>query len=449
MNTPHILHVDLDAFFASVEQVLNPSLKGRPVVVGSAQESRGVVASASYEARGFGVRAGMPMFEALRLCPGAVHLAGSYREYERFGGAVFEILSSFSPTVEEGSLDEGYADLGGCERLYGGWAALPLARLPFSAAVPGVYVRREGRAVPPAGRCIVPDPWRWVAAVGLRIKRAVKVCTGLSVSVGCASNKLAARAASDHAKPNGLVLVEPGCEGAFFLRLALEDVPGLGRAVREKLRRWNVHTVAQARELPGALLRGALGERQGTFVYRALRGQGEDALARPARPRSISRESTFWTASNDFAFVEAMVFYLTERVGNAMRRVRLAGRTVHLKLRYEDFTTVEGSRSPRQPLSVDADIFAVARALLAARWRRDRRLRLVGVGVSNLGPAGGVQRRFFADDPARQHRLDGCLDALRERFGFGAVQRGPSILLAAHLRRDEGGIKLRTPALSR
>jgi len=449
MDVPRILHVDLDAFFASVEQVLDPSLKGKPVLVGSAQESRGVVASASYEARACGVHAGMPMFQALDLCPGAVHLPGSYREYERFSSAVFEIFECVSPTVERGSLDEGYVDLEGCERLYGSLSARPIGRLPFSVLVPGVYVRREDRAVPPGERTIVPDPWRWVCAVALRVKRLVRAVTGLNVSVGCATNKLAAKAASDFAKPNGLVLVAPGREADLFLKLPLKDIPGLGRAVREKLGRWNVHTVADARRLPERLLRNAFGKRAGECIHCALRGEGDAELAEPSRPRSISRESTFWTASNDFEFVAAMAFYLTERVGNALRAEGLAARTVHVKLRYEDFTTVDGSRTLAEGTCTDVGIFAVARELLTARWRRDRRLRLVGVGVSNLRPGGAFQCRLFGENPERVRRLERCLDRLRGRFGFGVVQRGPSILLASRLGDGEDGHKLRTPALSR
>jgi len=425
MTDPHILHVDLDAFFASVEQVLDPALRGRPVVVGSADGKRGVVASASYEARAFGVRAAMPIFQARKLCPQAVFRAGSYGEYERFSREVFDVLAEVSPTVEGCSLDEGYVDLTGCERLYGAWSAAPLGRLPFCRDGGGVYVRREARAVPPARRALTPDRCRWIAAVAAWIKHAVRARTGLNVSVGCATNKLVAKAASDFAKPNGLAVVPAGAEADFFLSLPLEEIPGIGQAVRDALHKWNVRTVAAARRVPAEALQGCFGDCAGRALYRALRGEGETELAAPSLPAGMSRETTFWTASSDRRFVEAEMFGLTERLANALRRQGLAGRTVHLKLRYEDFATVTLSRSLREPTCAEEDIFAAARGLLDQRWCRTRRLRLVGVGVSRLGPVSSRQGALFDDESERQRRVHRCLDNLRGRFGFDVVQRGP------------------------
>ena len=444
MALPNILHVDLDAFFASVEQVLQPALKGRPVIVGSEHETKGVVASASYEARACGVRAAMPVFQARRLCPHGVYLAGHHGEYARFSEDVFDLLEQISPAVERASLDEGYVDLGGCQRLYGAWSARPAGRMPFSNGIPGLYLRREDRAVPPRERTSVPEHYRWIAAVALRIKRSVKARTGLNVSVGCAANKLAAKSASDFAKPNGVALVEPGHEADFFLNLPLDDLPGLGGAVLDKLRKWNVRNVLQARRLPLELLEGGFGECHGRAIYRVLRGQVPD----PPDPRrrrsgaffeqadhqkSISRVTTFWTASSDYAFVEGMLLHLSERVGRALRRDGLAGRTVTLKLRYQDFTTLERSRSAREPVCLDEEIFAIARTLLRGRWCRSRRLRLVGVGLSRLQPARRLQRTLFDDDTTRYRRIDRCLDGLRDRFGFEVIQRGPTINLAEQL----------------
>jgi len=425
MVLPNILHVELDALFACVEQARDPALRGRPVVVGNGHESRGVVACASHEARRCGVRAGMPIVEARRLCPDGVYLPGNFSEYRRFSEAVFELLEQVSPRVERASLGEGYLDVSGCERLYGSWSAGPLGRLPFRSVAPGLYVRAEQRAVPPAERTVVPEPCRWVAAVALWIRRIVKARAGLNVSVGCAANKLAARTASGFARPNGLALVRPGAEAGLFLRLPLEKVPGLGRAVLARLRKWNVRTVAQARRLPCELFRKSFGEREGLFIYGALRGQGETALARPSRPRSVRRETSFWHASNERAFVEAVLFSLSEQVGNALRRERLAGRTVRLRLRYEDFSVAACSRSLREPTNADLEIFAVARGLLRARWCKRRRLRLVGVSVSRLQLDDRRQSKLFDDGGECHRRLDLCLDRLREKFGSEVVRRGP------------------------
>jgi nucleotidyltransferase/DNA polymerase involved in DNA repair len=210
-----------------------------------------------------------------------------------------------------------------------------------------------------------------------------------------------------------------------------------------------VQTVAHARRLPLDLLQATFGQRPGLSLYRRIRGRGETELQEPSLPSSVSRETTFWQASNDRRFVEAMLFYLTERVGNSLRRKALAGRSVHLKLRYHDFNSFTSSRSLREPTNQDGEIFEVARALLARRWSRTRRLRLVGVGVSGLHRLDRRQSKLFEDRTERHRRVDCCLDQLRDRFGFGVVQRGPSIELTTHLASDRHGYRLRTPALSR
>jgi len=432
MKSP-ILHVDVDAFFASVEQVLNPALRGRPVVVGGGVGGRGVVASASYEARRFGLKAGMPIFRARELCPDAAYLTGNHEDYNRFAEDMFDILASVSPSVEQTSLDEAYVDLCGCERMYGVWSARPLARLPFAREAEGVYRRSESRAMPIDGRALVPPACRWAVAVALSIRRVVLAKTGLDVSVGVGSNRLVAKAASSFAKPSGVVLVVPGHEGQFVGMLDLGDVPGVGRATRERLRVWNVTSVAEAARLPLVLLQDTFGDDHGEAVFRAVRGQADpsDAIASrgPDHARSISRETTFWTPSNDYEFVESMLFYLTERLGRALRRNRLEGRTVQVKLRYRDFVSMQCSRSLGHHTDQDQAIFAAARTLLRTRWLRSRRLRLIGVGLADLRSARAFQYKLFDAHEDRCRRLDRCLDDLRDRFGFESVRRGLSIRL--------------------
>jgi DNA polymerase-4 len=432
VETPHILHVDIDAFFASVEQVLRPELKGRPVIVGGGIEGRGVVASASYEARRFGLKAGMPIFRARELCPGGAFLPPDFEQYNRFSERVFDLLSSVSPSVEQSSLDEAYVDLRGCDRIYGLWSARPLARLPFLQEADGVYRRSEKSAVPPERRVILPEHCRWVAAVGLHVKRLVRVETGLDVTVGIGSNKLIAKAASDLGKPDGIALVEAGREADFLAALDLKDIPGVGRATLATLHKWNVRTVAGARALPLDLLEDAFGPERGAALHGLFRGQvppDADEVRTHELPKSISRETTFWTAASDYEFVESMLFYLTERLGRALRRQGLRGRTVQVKLRYDDFVTVQGSRSLGEHTDRDDEVFAAARLLLKGRWCRSRRLRLVGVGLTDLRPARAAQRKLFDDNAERSRRIDRCLDALRERFGFHAVRRGLTINL--------------------
>jgi len=441
MDAPTIVHVDVDAFFASVERVLRPELRGLPVVVGGGVEGRGVVASASYEARRFGLRAGMPIWRARERCPEGVFLPPRFAEYNRFSERVFEALSEFSPSVEQASPDEAYVDLRGCERLYGALAGRPLARPPFVEEAPGVYRRRERRAVPPGRRTELPPGWRWTAAVGLRIKRVVRARTGLDVSVGVGSNRLVAKAASDFGKPDGMVAVAVGREMEFLGMLPLGELPGIGRATLERLLKWNVRTVAEARRLPLGLLQDAFGLERGRALFGLLRGRpaGGDGVRERGLPKSMSRETTFWTATGDYEFVEAMLFYLTERLGRALRREGMRGRTVQVKLRYQDMSTVQCARSLARVTDRDEEIFAAARALLGRLWRRSRCVRLVGVGVSELRPWGVFQSALLDDGSERSRRLDRCLDGLRERFGFDVVRRGLSINLA-------GGGRLPEPA---
>lgn len=428
MDDRLVVHVDIDAFFASVEQVLDPSLRGRPVIVCGGPEGRGAVASASYEARRFGVRAGMPLFRARELCPGGVFAGGSFEAYNDFSERVFEILSHVSPSVEKASLDEAYVDLRGCRLLYGIWSARPLSMLPFAREAEGVYRRWEGSAVPPARRVVLPERIRWAAGVGLRLKRTVRAETGLDVSVGIGPNRVVARAATGCCRPDGIVLVEPAAGERFLGMLALKDVPGVGRVTLQRLRKWNVHTVGQARRLPLQLLQDAFGPERGRWLFHLMRG-AEPARGR-WRPRSIGRETTFWIACSDYGLAESVLFRLTERLGRALRREGLQGRTVQLRLRYEHFAAVRAARSVGGGYTdCDEVIFGVARRLLRGRWRRSRRLRLIGVKLADLRPGGTFQGRLFDDRAERGRRLDRCLDGLRDRFGFDAVHRGLSIML--------------------
>ena len=433
MDTPWILHVDVDAFFASVEQVLRPELRGRPVVVGGGTGGRGVVASASYEARRFGLKAGMPIHRARELCPEAVYLSGSFERYNRFSERVFELLCGVSPSVEQASLDEAYLSLRGCRRLYGAWAGRPTARVPFLEGPDGVYCRSEGRPVPVSRRTLVPESWRWMAAVAMGLKNRMLAQTGLSVSVGVGTNKLVAKVASDFRKPQGLTIVTPGREADFLAGLELRDLPGIGPATWRKFHKWNVRTVREARRLPADLLEDAFGPHRGRAIHRLLRGDGPVEPESPDRPQSISRETTFWRARANYEVVEAMLFDLTERLGRALRREKLEGGTAHLKLRYQNRAAVQRSRSLGTYTDRDDRIFGTARAMLRSGWRRSRRVRLVGVGITDLRPARLFQPSLFDDGAERYRRLDRCLDGLRERFGSEAVRRGPAINLPGAL----------------
>jgi DNA polymerase-4 len=381
----------------------------------------------------------MPIYKARELCPAAEVTGGHFEDYNRLSGQVMDILNGVSPVVEHGSMDEAYLDLAGCERLYGAWSARPLARLPFVQQAPGVYRRLEARAAPPEFRELLPEPLRWPAAVALRLRRTVQERTGLQVSVGLGTNRLVAKAATDYAKPAGVCLVAPGAEERFVGTLDLGDIPGVGRATLKKLRSWNVNNVQEARRLPLDLLRDAFGPVAGRSLHGLFRGVASGRVEPSARqkPRSMSRETTFWTATTSYEFVEGMLFHLCERLGRALREQGMVARRVTLRMRYEDFHTVRAGRRVGGGRGTDGDeeIFGVARRLLTTRWRRSRRLRLVGVGAEDLHEARSHQALLFDDEAERSRRIDRCLDDLRERFGREAIRRGPAIALNEALTR--------------
>jgi len=403
-----MLHVDVDAFFASVEQVLNPALMGQPVIVGGRAEDRSVVASASYEARAYGVRVAMPLAAARRLCRDAVFLRGDFDHYNRFSTHVRRVLDRFSPAVEQMSLDDFYVDLAGLERLF-------------------------GRPV----------------EIAERIKQRVKAETGLNVSMGLAANKVVARVASDYAKPNGIAHVLPGHERAFLRPMSVRKLPGVGPRTAAELEKFNLHTVGDLARIDGALLVRTFGL-AGEALSRHANGGG-DATIRPAEaPRSISRETTFEQDTDDRRVVGAMLYYLAERAARQLREEHMHARRVSVRLRYADFRTVERSCTLREGTDQDDEFYRAALGLLQRVYTRRMRIRLVGVCLSGLTTFRLRQARLFTEEASRKRRrFYRSLDGIRRRFGFGAATVGPSLFLLHKVPRDERGFRLRTPSLSR
>jgi len=403
-----ILHVDVDAFFPSVEQVLNPDLRGKPVIVGGRPTDRSVVASASYEARAYGVKTAMPIAAAYRLCPHAAFLRGNFHHYQAFSRRIEAILRDLSPDVQKVSLDDFYVDLSGTERLHGP---------PMAAAD--------------------------------RFKRRIEGETGLRVSMGIAGNRLVAKVASKRAKPNGLLEVRRGYERAFLRPLRLDILPGVGGKMLSNLQRFNLHTVGDLARLDPHLLETTFGL-SGRRIAQYARGEDPSAVTPPGPPKSISRETTFEQDVADRRLLEAMLHYLTERAAAELRALRLRARTVEVKVRYADFQTVMRSRTLEQPADQDAAFFAVGRALLGRLLERRIRVRLVGVTLSGFTHVRWRQADFieYAIEE-RRSRLYRSLDRVRRRFGFSAVTVGPSLRMLAGLERDEHGFKLRTSCLSR
>ncbi len=371
-----IIHADLDAFFAAVAILLHPELAGKPVIVGGSPSGRGVVASASYEARKFGVRSAMPAAQAARLCPDAQFVRVPGEAIREYAGRFREILTSFSPLVEVVSVDEAYLDASDSDRLFGG--PVELAR---------------------------------------QLKDRVRRETGLTVSLGIAPNRLVAKMASDLGKPDGFFVVQPGEEAATLAPLSIDLLPGIGARTSARLRAAGFMTLGQLAAAPVASLAGVAG-RQAESLARRARGECNlPVVAERSERKSLGHERTFGRDRRGMAELEAPLFRLAERAGAELRRHGLAGSTVALKLRYSDFETISRQRTLPEPVDAHQEIFRAARDLLAAALAtRNDPVRLIGVRVSSLLP-GSHQASLFDEERDRQRRLNLALDGLAERHG--------------------------------
>ncbi len=376
-----ILHLDLDAFYAAVEQLDDPSLRGRPVIVGGTSK-RGVVCAASYEARRFGVRSAMPTARAHRLCPEGVFLPPRFERYAEMSDRVFGIYRRYTPLVEPLSLDEAFLDVTGSLALHG--SAADIARA---------------------------------------IKREVRESTGLAVSAGVAEVKLAAKIATDLGKPDGLVEVPAGGVRAFLAPLPVSRLWGVGPVTEGALRRAGIGTIGELAAAEAALVQRALGD-QGLELQLRARGEDPRPVVPDAEAKSVGAEETF---EEDLRGEEALFPHLREQAERVARRLRgaaLRGRTVTLKLKYADFSLVTRRCTLEAPVDDGRAIYDAARAQLS-RADLSRPVRLCGVSVSGFGP-GDPQLDLFAAPGAagagRRQALNAALDALTERFGEGAVR---------------------------
>jgi DNA polymerase IV len=376
-----IAHLDLDAFYASVEENLDPSLKGKPVIVGGGE--RGVVATANYLARRYGVHSAMPMRTARRLCPHAVYLQGNYRAYKECSRRLMALLAEYSPLVERVSLDEAYVDLTGTERLFG-------------------PVVKTARA----------------------IQRRVSEELGLSISVGLATNKLVAKVASDLEKPQGFTVVRPGEEQGFLAPLPVERLPGVGPALLAQLSDRGVGTIGDLASVPENLMSLSFGE-VGETLSRRARGLDSRAVT-PSEPvKSISRETTFAEDVSDSELLEQTLRGLSDDVCRRLRGHRLEARTITVKIRYADFVTHTRSRTLPRPLDVDEVIFKEVLALFREARKRRYRIRLVGMGLTNFVPRAWQDDLFDQELPLLRE-LDLKLDEIRAKYGSKVIRRGAS-----------------------
>ncbi len=400
-----IAHVDVDAFLASVEVARDPSLRGRPVIVGGLPGERNLVMSCSYEARARGVHPGMGLWEAARRCPEGVFLRGSAAAAATAREAVRAILERWTPLVEVASIDDFFADLTGTERLHGG---------AFRAA--------EGMA------------------------RAIRAETSLSVTIGIASDRTTAKVAGDLAKPGGIAEVFPGAERAFRAPLPARDLPGVGPGIGRFLERANVATVGELAAAGEALLEATFGEHGRALCLRA-RGEDPSPVEAGRLPRGIARETTFERETADREEIEGMLFYLAERAAARARALQCTARAVAAKVRFAGGTEARKEAALPAPSDGTAAIGAAALALARGMLRRRVLVRLVGVSLAGLAPRGPGTLDLF-DEEGRARRLDGAVDRVRARHGFGALVRGRSIALLGRCPRGAGGFLLRTPSLT-
>jgi DNA polymerase-4 len=401
------VHVDIDAFFASVEILLDPSLKGKPVIVGGLPHERGVASTCSYEARKFGVHSGMPLRKCYQLCPEGVFVRGNYQVYQAFSERFFRVLHAATPDVEEASLDEAYLEFTRCGRLY--------------------------PSFPEAAR---------------ELKRQVEREIGVTVSVGAAPNKVLAKLATGRAKPAGFFEIREGEETAYLRDLGIEALPGIGPKAQVVLRLMNVHKIGQLWDLPRATLRTLFGT-GGDDIYLQSRGIDSRPLVAPALPKSVSRETTFLEDLWDKRLLLAHLAYLCDRLTLALREDRLYAHVIEVKARTADFKTEIKRRLVLSPLQEMGKIYKIAEELFLELVAGSRlALRLVGVKASELVRVRPLA--LFEPYSERPERLGGAIDQVRDKYGFGSVLTAREKMLDAVYAFDpRRGYVLKTASLTK
>jgi DNA polymerase-4 len=390
----------MDAFFASVEQVRNPALRGKPLIIGGAKDARGVVCTASYEARPFGVRSGMPLVEARRRCPQAIFMAGNFEHYRAASEEVHAVLDTVSPIVEMASIDEAYIDVTGSQRLFGGDDAI------------AHYIKSE-------------------------IHRR----TQLPCTVAIAPNKLIAKVAAGEAKPDGYRRVGAGEEAAFLRPLPLKKLPGAGPRTCEALEALGILTVGALADLPLSTLMAAFGS-TGYALHEAALGRSTTPVVPESLPKSMSRETTFEEDLMDWKRVERVLLYLAERATYALREAGMETRCVTLKVRYADFQTNTFARTLPEPSCLDGDIAHALEDLIPKAKERRARVRLIGVALTSLSFNQHQLQLFDRRAGSKWERVLQSVDHIRDRHGFEVLRSAKTMELGRRVR-------LATPSLSK
>ncbi len=379
-----IFHVDMDAFFVSVEELFDPSLKGKAVVVGGQRDERGVVSAASYEARKFGVHSAMPLRTAAKMCPHAIFVDGHPERYRERSERVHEVLCAFSPQVEMASIDEAYIDMTGTERLHG-----PALRAAH------------------------------------RLHEKMKLETQLNCSIGIGISRLIAKVGSAKAKPNGVFWVVPGQEAKFLAPLDVRDIPGVGKVTEKNLHELGIRQVGDLAKFDDRFLEQHFGK---WGLALAGKARGEDAggwfdteVGEDVGAKSISHEHTYNEDTADPEQMESTLMRLSEMVGRRLREANFHARTLQLKLRYKDFTTITRAHTLAAPTQLDTEIFEQIRLLFRKNWKRGAQVRLLGVHTSGFEGEGVQGDLLDGDRRERWQKAMSAADKLRDRFGESSV----------------------------
>jgi DNA polymerase-4 len=373
-----IMHVDMDSFYASIEQRDRPELKGKPVIVGGLRDSkRGVVSTCSYEAREYGVHSAMPIAQAVKLCPQGIFLPGNHSKYVAISQEIRQVFYEFSPIVETTSIDEAFLDMTGCEHLYD-----------------------------------------TLYDLGQTIKQRIYETVSLTASVGIGPNKFVAKLASDYRKPDGLVVIKPSEVKDWLAPMPVGKVWGIGEKTAEALATWQIHTIADLRQYSQQSLLQRFGK-QGRNLYLLARGIDSRPVEPETEAKSIGRETTFSVDLTELAKLRQVLANLVADVGIRLRQQNLWGRTVTIKLRYSDFTTITRSASLPEPINNDDDIFVAANRLLQRNFQ-NRPLRLLGVYLSQLT---SVSQTSLFSDPRRE-KLTKLMDELNTRYERTVIYKG-------------------------
>jgi len=400
-----IFHVDMDAFFVSVEELFNPELKGKAVVVGGPRDARGVVAAASYEARKFGVHSAMPLRTAAKLCPHAIFVNGHPDRYREYSEKAHLVLTSFSPLVEMASIDEAYLDMTGTERLHG-------------------------------------PPLRAAHALHQKMKAE----TQLNCSVGLGASRLIAKVSSAQAKPNGVLWIVPGEEAKFLAPLKVREIPGVGQVTERNLHSLGIRKVGDLARYDESFLEEHFGK---WGLAMAGKARGEDAggwfdaeVGADTNAKSISHEHTYNEDTADAGQLESTLMRLSEMVGRRLREAGFRARTVQLKLRYKDFTTITRARSLSAPTQLDTEIFEQIRTLFRRNWKKGQAIRLLGVHTSSFEDQ--AEQGDLLEDTRRQRwqQALSAADRLRDKFGESSVTLAAGLKGGFHERTHENPVGL-------